>query len=204
MLSVYPACFFQEENGYSVVFPDLNYLATCGDTITEAMSMAIDCLAGYLYTCKRDGTPIPPPSPMSQISLVSVVQALEVEVGEAFVNMVSVDVAEYAKAHFEKVVKKTLTIPEWLNTAALEQGINFSQILREALIARLSAGKAKSQEITWESSQPLQISSDNVSYFEDYSKCSKPHHENYTSRIYSNDFLPDSSFSNSSVSLAYC
>ena len=55
MLSIYPACFFKEENGYSVVFPDLNWLATQGDTLDEAMSMAVDCLAGYLYSCKKDG-----------------------------------------------------------------------------------------------------------------------------------------------------
>ena len=37
MLSVYPACFYKEENGYSVIFPDLNWLATQGDTLQEAM-----------------------------------------------------------------------------------------------------------------------------------------------------------------------
>lgn len=41
MLSMYPACFIKEENGYSVIFPDLNHLATCGDTFEDAMSMAI-------------------------------------------------------------------------------------------------------------------------------------------------------------------
>ena len=51
MLSVYPACFFKEGNGYSVIFPDLNWLATQGDTLQEAMEMAIDCLAGYIHTC---------------------------------------------------------------------------------------------------------------------------------------------------------
>ena len=60
MLSIYPACFFEEENGgYSVVFPDLNYLATQGDTKTEAFEMAVDCLAGYLYTAQRDGESVP-------------------------------------------------------------------------------------------------------------------------------------------------
>ena len=51
MLSMYPACFYKEAEGYSVVFPDLNNLATQGDTFEEAMEMAVDCLAGYLYTC---------------------------------------------------------------------------------------------------------------------------------------------------------
>ena len=50
MLSAYPACFFKEKTGYSVIFPDLNWLATCGDTLNEALEAAVDCLAGYLYT----------------------------------------------------------------------------------------------------------------------------------------------------------
>lgn len=54
MLSIYPACFFKEaDNKYSVIFPDLNWLSTCGDSIEDALSMAVDCLAGYLYTCKK-------------------------------------------------------------------------------------------------------------------------------------------------------
>ena len=53
--------------------------------------------------------------------------------------MVSVDVAEYARDHFEKSVRKTLTIPAWLNTAAQERKINFSQTLQEALIEKLHA-----------------------------------------------------------------
>jgi hypothetical protein len=57
--------------------------------------------------------------------------------------MVSVDVAAYAKEHFEKSVRKTLTIPAWLNSAALEQGINFSQTLQEALIGKLSNSHAR-------------------------------------------------------------
>ena len=41
MLSIYPACFFKEDNGYSVIFPDLNYLATQGDTLEDAVAMAV-------------------------------------------------------------------------------------------------------------------------------------------------------------------
>jgi predicted RNase H-like HicB family nuclease len=139
MLSVYPACFFKEENGYSVVFPDLNWLSTCGETIDDAMAMAVDCLAGYLYTCEKDGDNIPEPSRITDIDVIAVSKQISPDdpVGEAFVNMVSVDVASYAKEHFEKSVRKTLTIPAWLNNAALEQGINFSQTLQEALIGKL-------------------------------------------------------------------
>ena len=51
--------------------------------------------------------------------------------------MVSVDVDAYAKKHFEKAVKKTLIIPAWLNKAAIERNINFSQVLQEALVEKI-------------------------------------------------------------------
>ena len=139
MLSAYPACFFKETTGYSVIFPDLNYLATCGETLEEASFMAVDCLAGYLYDCQQDGEQLPSPSKLEQINPVEVAKTLGEEVaGDAFVNMVTVDVTEYARAHFEKSVKKTLTIPARLNKAALDKGINFSQVLQEALRQKLN------------------------------------------------------------------
>ncbi|MBR2742559.1 MAG: type II toxin-antitoxin system HicB family antitoxin [Clostridia bacterium] len=139
MLSAYPACFFKEESGYSVVFPDLNYLSTCGDSLDEALSAAIDCLAGYLYVSEKDGEVILPPSDPSAVDLKAVASELGVPAPpSSFVNVVTVDVKEYAKKHFERSVKKTLTIPVWLNEAAQREGLNFSQVLQEALKERLS------------------------------------------------------------------
>ena len=115
MLVMYPACFFKEESGYSVVFPDLDFLSTCGDTLDEAMRMAVDCLAGYLYWLELDGEKAKAPSALGNISPAAVAEELGFDYTEAFANLVSVDVAEYAKVHFEKSVKKTLTIPAWLN-----------------------------------------------------------------------------------------
>lgn len=140
MLSAYPACFFKEENGYSVIFPDLNYLTTCGETLEMALSMAVDCLAGYLYRLKRDSEAAPAPSPINELDASIVAKELEITSEESFITMITVDVAEYAKTHFEKSVKKTLTIPAWLNQAALEQNINFSQVLQEALKSKLHVG----------------------------------------------------------------
>ena len=137
MLTVYPACLFKEENGYSVIFPDLNHLATCGETLDEAMRMAVDCLAGYIRWCRRDGDIIPDPSPMDQIDLEAVAKDVDPDspVGEAFVNMVAVDVDACAKEHFDKSVRKTLTIPASLNTA-LEMDLNFSQYYRRPCLQK--------------------------------------------------------------------
>ena len=139
MLSVYPACFYKEEHGYSVIFPDLNWLSTCGDNLENAMEMAVDCLAGYIYTCQADGESIPQPSNPSNIDASAIAKELDLDASDhdIFVSMVSVDVNAYAKEHFEKSVKKTLSIPAWLNKAALDAGINFSQVLQEALKERL-------------------------------------------------------------------
>ncbi len=138
MLSAYPACFFKEDAGYSVVFPDLDRLSTCGETLDEALTMAVDCLAGHLYLAQKDGTPLPKASAPTEIDLEQMMNELEIRADEAFVNLVTVDVAEYAKTHFERSVKKTLTIPAWLNEAAQARNINFSQVLQEALKLRLN------------------------------------------------------------------
>ena len=139
MLSMYPACFYRDKEGYSVVFPDLNWLSTCGDTLDEAMKMAVDCLAGYLYTIQKEGNTFPSPSELSQINIAAIAQELDINspANDSFVNIITVDVDEYAKKHFEKSVKKTLTLPAWLNDAALEQKINFSQVLQDALKSHL-------------------------------------------------------------------
>ncbi|MBQ6686176.1 MAG: type II toxin-antitoxin system HicB family antitoxin [Firmicutes bacterium] len=137
MLSAYPACFYKEESGYSVIFPDFNDLATSGGTLEEAFAMAIDCMAGYLFWLKLDGETEPEPSNIDDIDPNQIAEDLEFHYEIAFTNMVTVDVEDYAKKHFEKAVKKTLTIPSWLNKAAMERDINFSKVLQEALKEKL-------------------------------------------------------------------
>lgn len=106
MLSMYPTCFFHEDSGYSVVFPDLNWLSTCGDTFEEAMEMAVECLAGYLHTCQIDGEQIPKPSKLTDINPQAVAKELDPDAPmcESLVSIVSVDVVSYAKEHFEKML----------------------------------------------------------------------------------------------------
>ena len=141
MLTIYPACFYKEDNGYSVIFPDLNYLATCGNTLDHAIEMAIDCLAGYAFSASIEGDVLPSPSDIKNIDPDEVARELNFDSDEVFVNMIAVDVDEYSKIHFEKPVKKNLTIPAWLNDTAQSNGINFSAVLQEALKEKLGISR---------------------------------------------------------------
>ena len=124
----YPAIITPEEKGgYSVDFPDLEGCYTCGDDLGDALYMAEDVLAFTLYDYEKEGRDIPAPSPAD---------ALHLEKDE-FVNYVVCDTLEYQRRNNNKAVKKTLTIPEWMNEMAVNAGINFSQVLQEALTEKL-------------------------------------------------------------------
>ncbi len=140
MLSIYPACFFKEDNGYSVIFPDLNYLATQGDTLEDAVAMAVDCLAGYLYTAKMDNEKFPKASKLSDINIDRLSDELDITgtYTDAFTNMVSVDVKAYAKEHFDKSSEKPYH-SGLAKYCCAGRGINFSKTLQEALMSKLKA-----------------------------------------------------------------
>ena len=87
-----------------------------------------------MYELKLSKEEVPAAPDMDKIDI----DAEYIDYESAFVNMVTVDVDEYAKKHFEKSVKKTLTIPSWLNELAVANGINFSQVLQTALKDKLN------------------------------------------------------------------
>lgn len=117
----YPAIFHPEEIGYSVIIPDIEGCFTQGETMDEAVTMAQDAIGLML----EDQKVCPKPSLPS---------ALTVDPGD-FVAMVPFDMAEYKKKF--KPVKKTLSIPGWLNDAAEAAHINFSGVLQEGLKSEL-------------------------------------------------------------------
>ncbi|MFC0298876.1 type II toxin-antitoxin system HicB family antitoxin [Geobacillus jurassicus] len=113
--------------GYTVTFPDLPGCITEGSTLEEAFRMAKDALEGYLYGMEEDSEPIPAPSDPKKLAIPQ----------GAFVSMIEAW-TDYIRDEMEnKSIKKTLTIPKWLNDAAEAEGINFSQLLQFALKERL-------------------------------------------------------------------
>lgn len=126
MKLVYPAVFTPYEDksgGYAVEFPDLPGCVTGGDDMAEAIFLAEDAASGWILTELEESHIVPKPTELSKI---------KVEQGQ-FVNMVALDMDTYAAKHGNKSVKKTLTIPAWLNTYVEENNISCSEILRESL-----------------------------------------------------------------------
>ena len=131
MKYVYPAVITPEENDlYSVDFPDLRNCFTSGKGLADALEMAQDVLSMTLYDLEEKGVSIPPATP---------IEKLPHEPNEV-VTLVTCDTLEYRKFYSNAAVKKTLTIPAWLNTMAEKQGVNFSQVLQEALKEKLHVG----------------------------------------------------------------
>ena len=117
----YPAVFHQEDIGYSVFFPDLKGCNTEGDTLEQAYEMAFDALGLYLED-----------TPESKYPVKTNPKQIPIEDSE-FVAIIEFDMLSYKKKHDKKAVKKTLTIPSWLNELAEENHVNFSGLLQEAL-----------------------------------------------------------------------
>lgn len=120
---IYPAVFAKEGNNvYSVSFPDLPGCLTEGDSLEEALDMAASALRLHIYGMEADGDPLPNPTPPE-----------ELRVDEGFVTLVSVWMPPFRKLMARKSVKKTLTIPKWLNDIGEREGVNFSYLLQESL-----------------------------------------------------------------------
>jgi predicted RNase H-like HicB family nuclease len=129
MKYTYPACFYREEDGrYSVEFPDLS-IATFGDDLADALYMAADAAAGRILLILKDGESLPVPSNLGDVVP---------DDASGFVNLVYIDLEALKPNHDDVLVKKTLTIPSWLNQAAERKNINFSATLKEALIEKLA------------------------------------------------------------------
>lgn len=123
----YPTVFHPEQSGYSVSVPDLDGCFSEGDSISEAYNMIFDAIGLYLEELRSSGGTPPVPSNPAAITVEK----------PDFITLIEFDRTAYMRRHGTHSVKKTLTIPEWLNTLAEEKHINFSSVLKDALIEHL-------------------------------------------------------------------
>lgn len=124
----YPALFHKaEEGGFWISFPDIPECLTEGDNMDDAYNMAIDALGLCLTDMEKNNIPFPAPSPLDKITVDA----------DALLVVIEFDMLAYKKRTSSKSVKKTLTIPAWLNEQAIQLNINFSQVLQDALIEKV-------------------------------------------------------------------
>lgn len=125
----YPALFHKaEEGGFWVTFPDFPECFTQGESMDEAYEMAINSLGLCITDLLKEKSTLPAASEPSSIPSEQ----------DASLVVISFDLNEYRKKNNSKAVKKTLTIPEWLNEEAIAMGLNFSQVLQEALLQKIA------------------------------------------------------------------
>ncbi len=127
----YPAVFHVSEDvgGYWVEFPDLPGCFSQGENIEDTMEHSKEALGLFLDTSDDiyERTFTQPSS----------IQEVMKQFPNEIVVLVEYDNIKYARLYKNKAIKKTLSIPEWLNDEAIKEGLNFSQVLQEALISKL-------------------------------------------------------------------
>ena len=112
-----------DPDGISIEYPDLDGCYSCADNYDEIFKMAKEALGLHLWSMENEGEEIPLPSALPDIPLDENQTAI----------MVEVFMPPIRERQNTKVVKKTLTIPYWLNVQAESAHINFSQTLQRAL-----------------------------------------------------------------------
>ena len=124
MKYVYPAVFEPaEEGGFIVTVPDIPHCYTSGKDMAEAIEMAQDAVAMLLVDYENENRDVPK---------ASKIEALQTEFPKSYILA---DTDAWRKEFDSRAVKKTLTIPSWLNAKAERAGVNFSQLLRDALMS---------------------------------------------------------------------
>lgn len=119
----FPAYFYYNTDGISIEFPDLPGCLPCANTTEEAFRNAKEALGLHLFGMEQDNDPIPAPTPVAELHPDD----------SAVTVMIEIFMPAVRDRMNNKVVKKTLTIPAWLNRAAEAEGVNFSQILQDGL-----------------------------------------------------------------------
>ncbi|MCX7568721.1 type II toxin-antitoxin system HicB family antitoxin [Tumebacillus sp. DT12] len=115
----------RDEDGISVRFPELPGCYTGGSDPETANQNAKEALGLHIYGMEQDGEQIPEP-----FGLESLLKTLS---ENEYVSYVEVRMIPFRSMMRNKAVKKTLTIPQWLNDMAEEHNVNFSQVLQDAL-----------------------------------------------------------------------
>lgn len=123
MKYVYPAIFKPIDEGFEISVPDLSGTITFGTDLADALEMAKDATEMWLWDAENKSEPIPKASSNESLVIAD----------NCFVNLIMADTDEYRKQNDTRSIKKTLSIPAWLNWQAEKANAPYSQLLQEAL-----------------------------------------------------------------------
>ena len=121
MKYVYPAILYKDDGKIGVSVPDLPGCHTFGDDKADALFLAKDAIEMWLWDAENKAEVIPPAS-----------ETLILAAGETL-TLIAADTDEFRRTNDTRSVKKTLSIPSWLNVQAEKANAPFSQILQEGL-----------------------------------------------------------------------
>ncbi len=118
---VYPAIFHSNEDGtYTITYPDLPGCISEGKTLANAMYMAQSALTQWMEYCTDKKQEVP---------RASAIQDIETKENE-FVNLIRADVRE------NRAIKRTVSIPKWMDDKVAETGLSLSRVLQDALLQK--------------------------------------------------------------------
>lgn len=124
---IFPAVFDYADDGISIEFPDLPGCLPCASSVDEAVANAKEAMKLHLYGMEEDGEDIPEATPVNKI---------KTEKNQSII-LVDVYMPPFRERMHTRYVKKTLSIPSWINVEAERRGVNFSKVLQDALVEQL-------------------------------------------------------------------
>ncbi len=136
MKVAYPVFIKQDNSDYLVFVPDFK-IYTEGTSYADAIEMARDAIG-----CRTLDAEPPEPSGYTEAEKIAQADADDTfNFSDGILTLVDIDIDEYRRKNSNRAVKKNCTIPSWLNESATAAGINFSQVLQDALKRELNITK---------------------------------------------------------------
>jgi len=133
MKRAYPTILTKADDAILVEVPDLKIL-TEGTDVSNAIEMARDAIGVTGISMQDHGEEIPEPMACDEIDISKGTFAKD---GPGILTLVDIDFDVYRRKADQKMVRRNVSLPNWLNTAANEANLNVSSVLQEALKARL-------------------------------------------------------------------
>lgn len=144
MKTAYPVIFTDVGTNILIEVPDLSILTESNEegkekgTIADAIMMARDAIGTACISAEDNGKEVAPASNLEEIDIA---KGIFYEVGQCMVSLVDVDLDVYRKRADNKMVRRNVTLPNWLNREADEAKINVSKVLQEALMTKLNVSR---------------------------------------------------------------